>query len=1370
MSEFDLRYRYLPKYHQQPVTQPLFGQRPRIRLEVLSSWGARLLFFSFYSSIIGAVALQFFSRGLLWDCSSACGNYCGRLPSLDLEGFGNGCAVRQSWCSGTTNASYERLDTTRANAVVWDPQVTAAACPPLNDTTSPACVAGTAPLAAWQAVPLYLHPFNRHLVVSLVVRNTARLRRVADALPPPTLQQPLPGTPWSPSSLPPTAVARLHIELSLQVGEEVRCLREYYWLSCPRNARLCESIEILTLNDLTVGNYSASVTVREIQWAVDLPDDVLQAATNSIIMQPDGMNVALFFHRALYVLILVIVRYLLMGLALVWLWRYCRLMEFRKFSDWLPEQAWVFIVQLLLILYLNPFFLPSLLYRDLGHWQARLYFFFEHPFELIFINFERAFELVLLESVRGGALVLCGLFSLPTVVSALWFGCTVAPCIVVLYYRGWSYNPGYLPRPDLDFGAVVGVVDALQLWADWFLTWLWYLWVLKAIVSTHYRLKRLPYLQTRWRQLSLRFYTLIYISKVLYSLVQAFYLYNADKPRAIPLSLEDSPASDVGDFIKNAVIVFLFAHVYKPATGFKVGGPPAPGLRWWTKIKWPAKWVNWLERNGSAMYFFLYESEKLEYAQAQRMGHTLEDPSLMQKLLENMGEFKDYLWENMHHVRDSLLTARLRVMAIPAHVRGLFQKRDRERAAAGTDPDAVATASPRSQPDTEGASVRNVRVDMEKLERSHHLAHELRDSHVVRNPFYCVELAVEMWNFSWEVYFKEPPDLRPHRHLSAAHAAALAVLPRFKSDGYVSRHQYLHNSVHSWKPFAELPAKDVPLTIKHWPLPSATYNNQTRVREQHPRTKSVVSVCWSDFASELDGQVSQTLSQLCVPTQLASSSNAGPEGAAGPLRRPNPASPSAQGHLALPTSSTASRRPPVAPGPLPTRVRLNIPSQPLPPPEGPEATAVVWPLLWLQLHTGAPPEPEEEAYTPLRRIVDFLPDAGLRSLALTCRAGAALATEWRPGDIASRSVSPTSSIRPFQPPSRAQGSGPGASFTPMEMSVPLPSSSGQLEIEMEDMGSSDHHHLRGPSDLEEALMRMMEPSLLQLEQAMRQTPGKKKVKRKVVLPEFMDVKQYGYEMYAVINWNSNQAIVCEGKDKIVVAFRGTDNFDNLASDVRFMRTPVVQMLPHSANLKRLITSFGFEVLPKAHSGFYAAYNSVREDTLRAVRTLALSRPHKRICCTGHSLGGALAIFAAYDITKMLEGREVTMYNFGGPRVGNNTFRLLYDHAVPDSYRTVNDQDVVPSIPPPVTVLGGMFHHVGKEVRIDAKGNMIIQPTFLEKSFVSGNSRIGPHKMENYKRSLEAVCMYFRMELPPERMPWRLLMPAPANPGLPDFSD
>eukprot|EP00668_Euglena_longa_P036071 GGOE01046358.1.p1 GENE.GGOE01046358.1~~GGOE01046358.1.p1 ORF type:complete len:976 (-),score=305.94 GGOE01046358.1:146-2854(-) len=901
-------------------------------------------------------------------------------------------------------------------------------------------------------------------------------------------------------------------------------------------------------------------------------------------------------------------------------------------------------------------------------------------------------------------------------------------------------------------GDVVEVVDALELWADMFLTWLWYLWVLKSIISSHYKLKRLPYLQTRWRQLSLRFYALIYISKVLYSLVQEFYLHDEDRPRAIPVSLEDSPASDIGDFIKNAVIVFLFAHVYKPATCFKSGGPPAPGLRWWTKIKWPDKWVNWLERNGSAMYFFLYEAEKLDYAQAQRMGHVLEDPSLLRKLLENMGEFRDYLWENMHFVRDSLLTARLRVMAIPAHLRGFFHKRDR-------DPAAGTPSSPRSQADEEATSPHNVQVDMEKLERCQSFVHELRESNVVRNPFYCVELAVEMWNFSWEVYFKEPPYLRPHRHLSAAHAVALAVLPRFKSDGYVTRHQYLYNSVQSWKPFPTLPEKDVPLTIKHWPLPSATYNTQTKVREQaHRRTKSAASVCWSDFASELDGQVSHTLSQLGLPC-AASSSTAVFDGLQGP------GSPGALAATAQSSSSTG-KKPPLA-VPNATRVRLIIRPEPLSPPESPQP--VVWPPLWRRLHTCALPQQEEASNTPMHLIVDFLSNIDLKSFALVCRAAAWLTAEWRSADVPSRSVSPTSSIRPYHPSHRTQSSMPSSTFSPMEVSVPQPSSSGQLEIELEADASSDPH-ARRPSDIEEVL-RMMEPSLQQsLEQAMRGAPSKKKVKRKVVLPEFMDMKQYGFELYAVINWNSNQAIVCEGKEKIVVAFRGTDNFDNLASDVRFMRTPVVQMLPHSANLKKLITSFGFEVIPKAHSGFYEAYNTLREDTLRAVRALALARPQKRICCTGHSLGGALAIFAAYDITKMLEGREVTMYNFGGPRVGNNTFRLLYDHAVPDSYRTVNDQDVVPCIPPPVTMLGGMFHHVGKEVRIDTKGNMIIQPTFLEKSFVSGNSRIGPHKMENYKRSLEAVCLYFRMELPQEKMPWRLLDPLLANPATPDFSD
>lgn len=53
-------------------------------------------------------------------------------------------------------------------------------------------------------------------------------------------------------------------------------------------------------------------------------------------------------------------------------------------------------------------------------------------------------------------------------------------------------------------------------------------------------------------------------------------------------------------------------------------------------------------------------------------------------------------------------------------------------------------------------------------------------------------------------------------------------------------------------------------------------------------------------------------------------------------------------------------------------------------------------------------------------------------------------------------------------------------------------------------------------------------------------------------------------------------------------------------------------------------------------------------------------------------GGALATFAAYDITMQLGIDGVRMYNFGSPRVGNQFWSLYYDSAVPFSYRIVYD--------------------------------------------------------------------------------------------------
>ena len=64
--------------------------------------------------------------------------------------------------------------------------------------------------------------------------------------------------------------------------------------------------------------------------------------------------------------------------------------------------------------------------------------------------------------------------------------------------------------------------------------------------------------------------------------------------------------------------------------------------------------------------------------------------------------------------------------------------------------------------------------------------------------------------------------------------------------------------------------------------------------------------------------------------------------------------------------------------------------------------------------------------------------------------------------------------------------------------------------------------------------------------------------------------------------------------------------------------------------------------------------------------------------TGHSLGGALATLAAFDIRKKLlhskqRDVEVTCYTFAAPRTGNHAFAQDYNALIPDTWSIINDQ-------------------------------------------------------------------------------------------------
>ena len=63
---------------------------------------------------------------------------------------------------------------------------------------------------------------------------------------------------------------------------------------------------------------------------------------------------------------------------------------------------------------------------------------------------------------------------------------------------------------------------------------------------------------------------------------------------------------------------------------------------------------------------------------------------------------------------------------------------------------------------------------------------------------------------------------------------------------------------------------------------------------------------------------------------------------------------------------------------------------------------------------------------------------------------------------------------------------------------------------------------------------------------------------------------------------------------------------------------------------------------------------------------------------GHSLGGALANLAAFDIRKQLmhNGQgdtKVVCYTFAAPRTGNHAFAREYNAMVPDTWSVINDQ-------------------------------------------------------------------------------------------------
>ncbi|KAL5728433.1 hypothetical protein ACHQM5_001518 [Ranunculus cassubicifolius] len=196
-----------------------------------------------------------------------------------------------------------------------------------------------------------------------------------------------------------------------------------------------------------------------------------------------------------------------------------------------------------------------------------------------------------------------------------------------------------------------------------------------------------------------------------------------------------------------------------------------------------------------------------------------------------------------------------------------------------------------------------------------------------------------------------------------------------------------------------------------------------------------------------------------------------------------------------------------------------------------------------------------------------------------------------------------------------------------------------------------------------------------------------------------------------------------GRRDIVISLRGTSTCLEWAENVRDLLVSIPGEIKENGQ-------------PKVECGFWSLYKtpgcipdtpSLSESIVQEVRRLMelYKGETLSISITGHSLGAALAVLAADELSTC-ETRmpPIAVYSFGGPRVGNRGFANRITNNGVKVLRVVNSQDVVTRVP-------GMFvnetldekfrtskaagllqllddkvpwsyTHVGSELRVDSK--------------------------------------------------------------------
>ncbi|KAE8730842.1 Galactolipase DONGLE [Hibiscus syriacus] len=176
--------------------------------------------------------------------------------------------------------------------------------------------------------------------------------------------------------------------------------------------------------------------------------------------------------------------------------------------------------------------------------------------------------------------------------------------------------------------------------------------------------------------------------------------------------------------------------------------------------------------------------------------------------------------------------------------------------------------------------------------------------------------------------------------------------------------------------------------------------------------------------------------------------------------------------------------------------------------------------------------------------------------------------------------------------------------------------------------------------------------------------------------------------------SSDQETKRLGRRDVLVTFRGTvTNHEWVAN---FMSSLTHARLdPHHERPEVKVESGFLSLYTSDEAGSKFGLESCREQLLSEVSRLLNKHKDEDISITlaGHSMGSALALLLAYDIAELGLNKSdnsisddrvpITVFSFGGPRVGNSSFKQRCEELGVQVLRIVNVND-------PITKLPGVF--------------------------------------------------------------------------------